>query len=179
MHGQTTLNVILTLFSWQNCFLERASTLHVDSLSCSSSVYRHTVTLIPVQANAVRYQSSTVVRGENIRCIHQRCWGWPHTCDSFISLHCPALGTQQLWRGVAQQMEAFCAIHLSCSGTHYNGHSIYLLLPILISGGEESLEPGSHVTSKRQVHGSRHLLQRGAASSAGWRHNTDEPSQAV
>jgi hypothetical protein len=83
----------------------------------------------------------------------------------FLALPCPRNTTALT--GVAQQMEAFCAIHLSCSGTHYNGHSIYLLLPILISGGEESLEPGSHVTSKRQVHGSRHLLQRGAASSAG------------
>ena len=32
-------------------------TLYVDGLSCSSSVYRHTVTQIPIHTNAVRYQS--------------------------------------------------------------------------------------------------------------------------
>jgi len=162
-------------------------TLYVDDLSCSSSVYRHTVTQIPVQTNAVRYRSRH--SGDRRECKLHSPALFRRTTHLrpiyFLALPCTThspsyrvLGAQQLWHGGSTDGGFVCDTSVMFRDTLQ--WTFYLsLLPILISGGEESLEPRSHVTSKRQVHGSRHLLQRGAASSTGWCHNTDEPSQTV
>jgi len=162
MHGQTTLTVILTAFSWQQCFTRTRLpvTSYVDGLSCSSSVYRRTVTQIPVQTSAVRYQSrhsderrkyqvhspELFRRTTHLRPIY------------FLALPCTkhspsyrVLGAEHNSSdGVARQMEAFCAIHLSCSGTHCNRHSIYLCYPSWFQEARSHLNLGAmlHLNGK-------------------------------
>jgi hypothetical protein len=66
-------------------------TLYVPQ-SCFPSLKKHAIHKDTKYRSVLSVTSQgTVLRGENMTCVRQRCTGGPHTCDLISSVHCPVV----------------------------------------------------------------------------------------